>query len=146
MSLRQEIFSARDNAMRAKDTATLSTLRVLCSEIKNAEIEEQKELSDEHVQQVIARVVKQLKDAIKDFSTGGREDLVEKNMAEIAVLEAYLPAQLSDEEIIAHIQAVLAETPGPHDVGPIMGSVMKRVAGKADGTRVRTLVQQHVQA
>ena len=142
MSLRQEIFSTRDNAMKNKDVAALSTLRVLCSEIKNAEIAAQSELSDEDIQKVIARQVKQLKDAVVDFASAGRDDLVAKNNAEIALLEQYLPAQLSDEQIQAQVDTVIAELGENADMGRTMGAVMKRVAGQADGNRVRAFVQQ----
>lgn len=142
MSLRQEIFLERDNAMKNKQTAALSTLRVLCSEIKNAEIELQHELADEEVLKVISRMVKQLADAVKDFSSAGRDDLVQQNTAEIALLETYLPAQMSDEEIQSHVTAVIAELGSDAQMGLVMGAVMKRVAGQADGNRVRTFVQQ----
>ncbi len=142
MSLRQDIFSARDNAMKANDTAALSTLRVLCSDIKNAEIAAQGELDDEAVQKVIARQVKQLKDAATDFAQAGRDDLVAQNTAEVALLEKYLPAQMSDEDIATHIDAVLADMGEGVQMGQVMGAVMKRVAGQADGNRVRELVQQ----
>mgnify|MGYP004005592091 CR=1 FL=1 len=142
MSLRQEIFSARDNAMKTKNTAALSTLRILCSEIKNAEIDKKSDLDDAEVQKIIARQVKQLKDAVKDFSAGGREDLVAQNMDEIALMKKYLPEELSDAAIQEYVDAVIADLGDDVDMGRAMGAVMKRVAGKADGSRVRELVQK----
>ncbi|PIT86865.1 MAG: glutamyl-tRNA amidotransferase [Candidatus Magasanikbacteria bacterium CG10_big_fil_rev_8_21_14_0_10_43_6] len=142
MSLRQEIFSARDNAMKTKDTAALSTLRILSSDIKNAEIVKQSELNDTEVLAVIAKQVKQLKDAAKEFAAGGRDDLVTQNNEEIALLSAYLPAELSDAAIQEHIDATLAELGDDADMGKAMAAVMKRVAGQADGARVRALLQQ----
>ena len=142
MSLRQDIFSARDTAMKAKDAASLSTLRVLCSEIKNVEIDKGHELEDPEVLQVIARQVKQLKDAIKDFSSGGREDLVAQNQQEIELLISYLPSQLPDEDIQKIIDNVIANSDSASNMGKVMGDVMKEVAGRADGSRVRELLQK----
>ena len=98
MSIKQNIQDAQKEAMKSKDSDKLSTLRQIWSAIKNAEIDSSGELSDEKVQEIIARQVKQLRDAMSDFEKGGREDLVEQNKKEIELLETYLPAQMSDED------------------------------------------------
>lgn len=127
--------------MKNRDTATLSVLRVLCSEMKNEEIEMKAELSDEKVQQLVARQVKQLKDAMQDFAAGGRDDLVAQNKQEIDILSRFLPEQLSDEALLSIVKQVVADAGEKTNVGQIMGVVMKQVQGRAEGNRVREMVQ-----
>lgn len=129
-------------AMKAKDASRLAVLRNALSAIKNAQIDAQKPLTDAEIQGVVATMVKQLKDAMKDFDAGGRADLVEQNRQEIAVLEQYLPAQMSDDELLGIVEQVLADTGAktPADIGRVMGSAMAAVAGKADGNRVKEMV------
>jgi len=144
MTLRTIILEDQKKAMKERSKQKLSTLRMLTSAIKNVEIEKQHELSDEEVLEVIARQAKQLKDAMKDFESGGRDDLLEKTKSELGVLEAYLPEQLSDEELEKVVKAT-AEKVGASssaDMGKIMGAVMGQVKGKADGNRVRAIVQK----
>lgn len=142
MSLQATIDQAKIAAMKEKNQEALSTLRMLSSAIKNAEIEKQSALTDEEVQAVIARQVKQLRDANTDFQSSGRTDLVEKTNAEIALLETYLPAQMSDEELQAIVKATAEEmgVTAKADMGKLMGAVMKKVAGQADGNRVKEMV------
>ncbi len=142
MSLREDIFTARNVAMKQRNHAALNTLRVLCSEIKNKEIDLQHELSDADVLAVIKTTVKRLQEAIKDFEKGNRTDLVENNQQEIALLSQYLPAQMSDDEIRAIIKEVLADSAAPHAIGVLIGQVMQRCRGQADGNRVREIVQE----
>lgn len=148
MSLRNEIQEKIHAAMKAGDAKNLAVMRLLKSAIKNEEIELQKELSDEEVQSVVARQVKQLVDAIKDFESGERSDLVAQAKEEIELMSVYLPEQMSDSElsIIVNkaIESTGAKTPG--DVGRVMGLVMKQAKGKADGTKVREMVSKKLGA
>jgi hypothetical protein len=141
MSLRTTIFEDQTQAMKARDQEKLSTLRMLVSDIKNAEIEKRQELADIDVQKVVARQAKQLKDAMKDFESGGRADLLEKTKAELAVLSAYLPEEMPDDELEALVRSQIEEMPDA-DMGKVMGAVMGRVKGRADGSRVRAVVQK----
>jgi uncharacterized protein YqeY len=131
-------------AMKAKDNATLSTLRLLLSAIKNKQIDTQHDLSEEEIQAVIKTQVKQLKDAAQTFRDGGRDELAADSEAEIKILEKYLPAQMGDEELEALVKTAVEESgaAGPQDMGRAMGAAMKAVAGRADGNRVKTLVQK----
>jgi uncharacterized protein YqeY len=114
------------------------------SAIKNEQIEKQKDLDDAEVVAVLQRQVKQLKDALKDFETAGREDLIDNTNRELDILSSFLPAQLSEEEIrlvVTHVVSELKPS-GPQDFGKIMGAVMSRVQGKADGGIVQKLVRE----
>ncbi|MBT4120523.1 MAG: GatB/YqeY domain-containing protein [Candidatus Magasanikbacteria bacterium] len=141
MSLRADITERQTEAQKSKDELRLSVLRMLWSEIKNIEIDKKKELDDKEIQQIVARQIKQLKDANKDFSSAGRDDLVSKNEAEIKILEEYLPEQMGDEELTKIIESVISETGAnePGDIGKVMGAVMKKAQGQADGNKVREL-------
>ncbi|MBT4314884.1 MAG: GatB/YqeY domain-containing protein [Candidatus Magasanikbacteria bacterium] len=141
MSLRADITERQTEAQKSKDELRLSVLRMLWSEIKNIEIDKKKELDDKEIQQIAARQIKQLKDANKDFSSAGRDDLVSKNEAEIKILEEYLPEQMGDEELTKIIESVISETGAnePGDIGKVMGAVMKKAQGQADGNKVREL-------
>lgn len=136
-------------AMKAGDARRRDTLRLVQSALKNFAIEKRKpltELSDEEVFDVMKRLVKQRKDSIEQYRAGGREDLVEQESYEIDVLSEYLPAALSDEALGAIVDEALFAM-GPLDVsamGKAMGAVMKAVAGRADGDRVRALVEGHI--
>jgi len=143
MTLRSEIQEKQYDAMKQGDADQLAVMRLLMSAIKNEEIELKKELNDEQVQTIVSRQVKQLLDAIKDFESGGRTDLVEKTKKEIEVLQKYLPEQLSEEELIAVVDKTIEQlSAGPQDIGKVMGMVMKEVKGKADGNKVRELVSK----
>ena len=146
MTLREDILSAQKVALKTGNHEELSVLRFLWSAVRNEEIEKKKDLSDAEIQQIVARQIKQLKDALQDFTASGRQDLMAKNKMEIASLEKYLPAQMSDDELkkiveqtIGGMVAVTAS-----DSGKIIGAVMKQVAGKADGGRVREMVAKRL--
>ena len=135
-------------AMKSGDAKNLAVLRLIKSAIKNEEIQLQKELSDEEVQSVVARQVKQLSDAAKDFEAGGRQDLVEQAKEEIQLMSIYLPEQMSDSELLSIVDKVI-ETTGAKtqsEVGKVMGLVMKQAKGKADGTKVREIVSKKLGA
>lgn len=142
MTLRDDIQRAVREAMKAKDHASLETLRMLWAAVRNEEIRDRAVLSDDDIVAVISRQVKQLQDSLKDFTAGARPDLVDKTNAEIALLAAYLPEQLSDEGLLAVVDRVMnALAPaGAGDLGKVMGAVMKEVKGTADGNRVRAMV------
>lgn len=142
MSLKEQIMEAQKQAMKEKNAEVLSTIRMLTSAIKNEEIDSRTELTDEQVQQVVARQVKQLNDSIVDFQKGGREDLVTQAAKEVQLLTTFLPEQLSDAELQLIVKEVIeaAGATSAQDVGKVMGTVMQKVKGKADGQRVRAMV------
>jgi len=144
MSLRADITRRKTEALKSKDELRLSVLRMLWSEIKNTEIDKKEELDDKEIEQIVARQIKQLKDAIKDFSSAGRDDLVSKNELEIKILEEYLPEQMSEEKLVKIVEEVIKETDAsePSDMGRVIGSVMNKAQGQVDGNRVRELVSQ----
>jgi len=146
MTLQERVQADIITAMKAKDAPTLQTLRQLSAAIKNAIIDHTGEFTDEDVVAVVSRQVKQLKDAIKDFAAGGRDDLVKQNEKEIAVLEVYLPEQLSDEELTALVKESVAETGAlsPSDMGKVMGAVMGKSArsrGESSSRKITPLIR-----
>lgn len=144
MSVKSTIEENKNQALKDKDTVRLEALRMLLSAIKNEEINKQKELSDEDVQKIVMSQTKQLKDALKDFESGGRDDLIQKTKAELEILKEYLPEQMSDEELEKIVKSVVEKTgaSSPSDMGKVMGAVMGEVKGKADGTRVKEAVMK----
>lgn len=134
MTLTAQIQDDMKTAMRAKDSARLATIRLLMAAIKQKEVDERVTLDDAAVIAVIDKMVKQRRDAIAQFAPAGRQDLVDKEAAEIVVLETYLPARLDADAIDAEIRAVMAETgaSGPADLGKLMGPLKARLAGRAD--------------
>ena len=127
--------------MRAKDELRLSVLRLIRSELKNKQIEIGKELDEKDVQAVLKKMIKQYQDALSDFSNAGRQDLVEKQQAEIDVVSAYLPPALPKEELEKIVKEAV-EKSGETDFGKAMGAAMKAVDGRADGGDVREIVQR----
>lgn len=148
MTLVERIDHDVKEAMKAKKTEEVSTLRMAKAALKNKEIESGAALNDDAAQAVVKTLVKQYKDALNDFKTAGRSDLAEKQEAEIRLLEAYLPAQMPAEEVEKIVAKVLEGMPGAtaKDMGKIMGAVMKEVAGRADGTVVKEVLQKKLSA
>ncbi len=142
MSLKSDLQQHMKDAMRAKDTAKLGVVRYLISEIRNWEIDNG-EADDQAVLAVIKRQVKQLKDGIQEFQNGGRMDLVEAEQAKLVVLQSYLPAQMSDDELTALVAAAIAELPEV-SMGAAMKAAMAKVAGQADGSRVSAEVKKQL--
>lgn len=143
MRLLEKLREDQLTARKEKNADRLSILQVVLAAIKNEQISKQSELTDTEVEQTIASLVKRLKDSISDFEKAGRTDLLQKTQQEIDILESYLPKQLSDEELNSIVKSTIDElSPEVKDVGKIMGAVMPKVKGKADGTRVRTAVQR----
>jgi len=148
MSLRSDIEARFIEAMKAKDAGKVSAYRMLRSALKNAEIDKQvKELSDEQVLEIVGKEVKKLKDALSDFEKAGRTELKEQTEAELAILSAFLPAQLSDDEVLAAVAAKAAALglSGEAAYGRLMGEVMKDLKGKADGGTVGKAVKEFLQ-
>ena len=150
MTLKEQITEDMKNAMRAKDSERLGTIRLLLAALKQKEVDERVELDDAMVVAIVDKMVKQRKDSIAAFTTGGRTDLADKESAEIQVLQAYLPARLSADEVTAEVKAIVAElgaelgkTPGPGDMGKVMGAVKAKLAGKADMGQVSAAVKRH---
>ena len=130
-------------AMRAKDSARLGTIRMLLAAIKQREVDERIELDDAEVIAVVDKMIKQRRDAIAQFTSGGRADLAQAESAEIAVLEPYLPARLEGAELDAEIRAVIDTVPaaGAADIGKVMGPLKSRLAGRADMAQVSARVK-----
>ena len=143
MSLKDQITEDMKAAMRAKDAARLSTIRMLLAAIKQREVDERIVLDDAAVVAIVDRTIKQRKDSIAAFQSAGRTDLVDKETAELAVLQAYLPARLSADEVGAQVAAIIAElgAAGPGDMGKVMAAVKTRLAGKADMAAVSAAVK-----
>ena len=135
-------------AMRAHDAASLSTIRLLLAAIKQREVDEQIEADDAVVLSVIGKMVKQRQDSVKQYLDGNRQDLADRESAEIKVLEAYLPKGLSEEEIAAIIDAAVAEVgmTGMAAMGKVMALVKPKVTGRADMGKVSALVKARLTA
>ncbi|MBB3192662.1 GatB/YqeY domain-containing protein [Roseateles terrae] len=134
MSLKEQITEDMKTAMRAKDSERLGTIRMLLAAVKQKEVDERIEVDDTTLVSIVDKLIKQRKDAISQFSAAGRQDLADKETAEVKVLEAYLPQRLSQEEIQAAVNAIVADlgAKGPGDMGKVMGAVKTQLAGKAD--------------
>ena len=143
MSLKDQITDDMKTAMRARETERLGTIRLLLSAIKQREVDERVTLDDAAITAVIDKMIKQRKDSISQFQTAGRDDLVAKEQAELGVLTAYMPEQLSDDDINAEIHAAVTATgaAGPQDMGKVMGVLKPKLAGRADMTAVSGLVK-----
>jgi len=144
MSLKDTITEDMKTAMRAKDAPRLLTIRGLLAAIKQREVDDRVALDDRAVVAIVDKLVKQRKDSIAQFTAGNRQDLVDKEFAELAVLEGYLPQRLNADQIASEVAKVIAElgASGPADMGKVMGTVKTRLAGKADMTLVSSAVKQ----
>jgi uncharacterized protein YqeY len=144
MSLKDQITEDMKVAMRAKDAPRLLTIRGLLAACKQREVDERIVLDDAAVIAIVDKLVKQRKDSITQFTAGNRPDLVEKEAAELAVLEGYLPQRLGEDEIAAQVAAIVGElgATGPGDMGKVMGAVKAQLAGKADMGLVSAAVKK----
>jgi hypothetical protein len=144
MSLKDQITEDMKTAMRAKDSERLGTIRLLLAACKQKEVDERIVLDDVAVIAIVDKLIKQRKDSIMQFAAGGRADLVDKETAELKVLEAYLPQRLSADEITAEVARIVKElgAAGPGDMGKVMGAVKVQLAGKADMSLVSAAVKQ----
>jgi len=143
MSLKAQITEDMKTAMRAKDMPKLGVIRLLQAAIKQREVDERIELDDDAVIAAIEKMLKQRRDSIAAFEGANRHDLADQEKFEVTVLQAYLPAQLSEDEINAIIAKVVAETgaAGAKDMGKVVGAVKPLVAGKADMAKVSGLIK-----
>ena len=143
MSLKEQITEDMKTAMRAKEADRLSTIRLLLAAIKQREVDERITLDDAAIVGVVDKLIKQRKDSIAAFQAAGRTDLADKESAEMTVLQAYLPARMSNDEVTAAIARIVAETgaTGPADMGKVMGAAKAQLAGKADMAAVSAAVK-----
>ncbi|MFN7161248.1 MAG: GatB/YqeY domain-containing protein [Candidatus Gracilibacteria bacterium] len=144
----EQIQNDIKDAMRAKDTLKLSTLRSILAAMKNELVSGVKKdtLTDEESLKILKKLGKQRKDSIEQFTSGNRPDLAEKEMQEYSIIEAYLPAEMSDEELIKIIEETM-KTEGldkKSDMGRLMGLLIKKTSGQADGSRIKSYLEQHL--
>ena len=145
MTLQEKIQSHLAEAMRSKNQLRLSVLRMMKTAVKNKEVEKMKALDETEVVAVLNTLVKQRKDSVEQFRKGSREELAQKEEAEIKIIEEYLPAAASDDEIRRAVEEAIQETGAASmkDMGKVMKATMSRLAGKtADGSRVSQLVKE----
>jgi uncharacterized protein len=143
MSLKAQITEDMKTAMRAKNSERMGTIRLLQAAMKQKEVDERIELDDAAVIAIVDKLIKQRKDSIAAFEGAGRQDLADKEKAEMAVLTAYLPERMSAEEVATAVKAIVAElgASGPGDMGKVMGAVKAQLAGKADMGQVSAAVK-----
>jgi uncharacterized protein YqeY len=144
MSLKEKLANDLKDAIRQRDEARKTTIRMATWAIKNAEVEKGAALSDADVLGLISRQAKQRRESIKEFEKAGRQDLVDKERAELEVIESYLPAQVSREEITQAAREVIAEVgaAGPRDKGKVMPVLIGRLAGRAEGREINEVVTE----
>ena len=134
MSLKDQITEDMKTAMRAKDSERLGTIRLLMASMKQKEVDERVTLDDAAIVAIVDKLIKQRKDSVTAFTQANRMDLADKETAELAVLETYLPKRMDAAEVSAAVQAIVADlgAKGPGDMGKVMGAVKTQLAGKAD--------------
>jgi uncharacterized protein YqeY len=146
MPLKEQLTADLTDAMRQSDDVRKSTLRMLITAINVAEVagSERRQLSDEQVMQVLAKQAKQRRESIDEFQKAGRQDLVDKEAAELKVLEAYMPPQMPRDEIEAEARKAIAEVgaKGPSDKGKVMQTLMPRLSGRAEGREINAIVTE----
>ena len=142
--IKTKLNDAVKDAMRAKDKERLATLRLATSALKQVEVDERIELDDTRVLAILDKMVKQRKDSVEQFTQGGRDDLAQKELAEIEVLKEFLPEAMDEDAIAAIIQAAITETgaEGMKDMGTVMGLVKPQVQGRADMGAVSKKVKE----
>ena len=143
MSLKDQITEDMKTAMRAKDSERLGTIRLLLAACKQREVDERIVLDDAAVVALVDKLIKQRKDSVAAFESAARQDLADKEKAEIAVLQAYLPQRMSPDEVLSAVKAIVVElgATGPGDMGKVMGVVKTRLAGKAEMSAVSAAVK-----
>ena len=148
MSLRDHLEGGLKEAMKSGDRVAVSAIRLSLAEIKNAAIDKRRALEDNEVVNILRSGVKKRHESIEMFTKGGRQDLVDKESAEIKVLEGFLPAGLSAAELEALVAAAIAETGAASmkDIGKVMKAVLPRVAGRADGAEINKLIRAKLPA
>ncbi|CAM8638491.1 COG1610 Uncharacterized conserved protein [Comamonadaceae bacterium] len=143
MPLKDQITEDMKTAMRAKDSERLGTIRLLLAALKQKEVDERVELDDAMVVAIVDKLIKQRKDSIEAFVKAERQELADKEAAEMKVLQAYLPQRMSADEVLAEVKAIVAElgASGPGDMGKVMGAVKTKLAGKAEMGTVSAAVK-----
>ncbi|MFH1689041.1 MAG: GatB/YqeY domain-containing protein [Candidatus Eisenbacteria bacterium] len=143
MNLLERLNDDMVKAAKARDSERLGAIRFVRSQTKNRQIELKRELKDEDVIEVLSRIAKQHGESIEQFEGGGRAELVERERRQLAVVKEYLPEQLGEQELLEILYGVIKETgaAGPRDIGAVMKAIMPRVKRRADGKKVRSLVQ-----
>ncbi|MBI2436595.1 MAG: GatB/YqeY domain-containing protein [Candidatus Magasanikbacteria bacterium] len=144
MTVLELLLASQLEARKSQDKERLSVMQLALSAVKNEQINKQKDLEDAEVVAVLQRQVKQLKDALKDFETAGRQDLIDNTHRELDILASFLPAQISEEEIRKIVDEIVVELKpaSPRDFGKVMGAVMARVQGKTEGAVVQKIVRE----
>lgn len=144
MSIRERMDADVKTAMKARDTETRDVLRYAISAMKYEEIETKADLSEDEQLKILRQQIKQRQDSIEQFTTGGRDDLVEKEQAQLRILEQYLPQQMSDEELSTLVTTAIEETgaEGPKDMGKVMGMLKQQAGDRVDGRRLSTAVKE----
>ncbi|MBM3263954.1 MAG: GatB/YqeY domain-containing protein [candidate division Zixibacteria bacterium] len=144
MSIREQLETDAKTALKAQDRVRLEVIRLVRSQIKYVEIDKGHALSDEETIEVLVSALKSRRESLDFSNKGGREDLVEKARQEIHIIESYLPRQFSETEVREIISEAIRETGagGPKDMGRVMGAIMPRLKGRADGKLVNTLVKE----
>ncbi|QMV40435.1 GatB/YqeY domain-containing protein [Cohnella cholangitidis] len=147
MNLAERLNEDMKQAMKSGEKFRLQTIRMVRASIKNQEIELRRALDDNETLNILSRELKQRRDSVLDFEKGGREDLVSKVKAEIEIISEYLPRQLTEEEVKAIVVQTMQETGASSkaDLGKLMGALMPKVKGIADGKLVNAIVQQSLQ-
>ena len=148
MTLKEQLQADIITAMKARETTKLGTLRLLSAAIKQREVDTQTALDDAAVLAIIEKACKQRKESIAQFEIAKRQDLVDIEQAELAIISAYLPAQMSDEDVAAAVNAAIASTgaAGAQDMGKVIGALKAQLAGKADMGKVSGLVKNALSA
>ena len=148
MSLEQQLTTEIAAAMKAKDVPRLSALRMLKAALMNKGVEKNRALEPGEELQVVSTLVKQRRDSIDQFTAGGRQDLADKELAEIAILQTYLPPAVTAEELDAAVARAVSETAatGPKDIGKVMSQVLPKYKGRADGKLINQIVREELQA
>lgn len=146
MSLLERLNNDMKQAMKNKEKDKLSVIRMIKSSLQNEAIKLGNELSEDQELTVLSREMKQRKDSLNEFEKAGREDLVEKLRTELTFVEVYMPKQLSEEEVTEIVKQAISEVGATSkaEMGKVMSAIMPKVKGKADGTLVNKLVQQHL--
>lgn len=146
MSLRERLELDLKQALRDRDETRRDTLRMVLSEVKRAEIDEDRSLADSDVLAVVQRAVKTRRESIEQFERGGREDLARREREQIAVLEGYLPRALGEDEVVAAVEAAIAEVgaQSKRDLGKVMKAVLGRHPGRVDGKLVQRLAAERL--
>lgn len=146
MSLKQRLNDDMKAAMKGGDKASLAVIRLINAAIKQKEVDERIELDDTAVIAVLDKMVKQRRDSVSQYETANREDLAQVERDEIVVIERYIPAKMGEAEILAAIEAAIAETgaTGPADMGKLMGPLKAKLAGQADMGQVSALVKKRL--